>query len=644
MAERVHVVIAGGGFGGIYAGLQCERIIADPDRMRLTLISRDNFFVFTPMLHEVSSGSIATRHITIPIRKLYRKCDFREAEIESIDLASRHVVTVHGARGREHRHSIEYTHLLIALGSVTNFYGMENVERHAMTMKTIGDAIILRNHIIDMLEQAEVEPTSEQDGLLTFVVAGAGFAGVELVAEMNDFVREAARNYRHVDRCRIRVLLVHPETRVLPELSEDLGEFALGKLRKRGIEILLGTRINDASPDEVTLSDGSKIPTRSLIWTAGVAPDPILATLPCDHDQRGRILTNQFLEVPDYENVWAIGDCAAVPDLRSRKTYPPTAQHAIRQGRLAASNIAASIMGGQKRAFVYDMKGQLASLGERSGVANLYGIKFSGFLAWWLWRTIYLFKLPQLDRKVRVALDWTLDLVFARDIVKLKTLSPELHRARAIRSGAQPAMNRSKSKDQHERTSRSAASEGTTAERDESRRVVNVPDDHSLPQSRRSFLGLMTSLMGTTVAAIMSAVFAGYSLFPVFKKVVAEDWTDVGPIDEIPDGEATKRAVVISQDGGWGRFNSQQLVWIEKKGDNLVVYSAACPHLGCTINAAESGFICPCHGSAWNRDGSKVGGPAPRGMDTLEYRVEEGILQVKYRFFRQGVADKQVIA
>jgi len=173
---------------------------------------------------------------------------------------------------------------------------------------------------------------------------------------------------------------------------------------------------------------------------------------------------------------------------------------------------------------------------------------------------------------------------------------------------------------------------------------VNVPDDHSLPQSRRSFLGLMTSLMGTTVAAIMSAVFAGYSLFPVFKKVVAEDWTDVGPIDEIPDGEATKRAVVISQDGGWGRFNSQQLVWIEKKGDNLVVYSAACPHLGCTINAAESGFICPCHGSAWNRDGSKVGGPAPRGMDTLEYRVEEGILQVKYRFFRQGVADKQVIA
>jgi len=394
----------------------------------------------------------------------------------------------------------------------------------------------------------------------------------------------------------------------------------------------------------VTLSDGHTIRTRSFIWTAGVAPSPILGTLPCAHDQRGRILTNEFMEVPDYENVWAIGDCAAIPDLRTGKTYPPTAQHAIRQGRLAAENIAASIMGGQMRAFIYDMKGQLASLGRRSGVANLYGIKFSGFFAWWLWRTIYLFKLPQLERKVRVALDWTLDLIFSRDIVKLKTFSPVLV-PQAIRTGAAMVMSQSKSTDQHRGTEPETTSDKTKQVPEQPSQVVTVPAEHSIPASRRSFLGLMTGLMGAAITGVLGVLFARFSLFPAFKKVAAEqEWIDVAPIDEIPDGEPVKKALVISQDGGWGRFNSQQLVWIVKNGRNLVVYSAICPHLGCTINAADSGFICPCHGSAWNRDGSKLGGPTPRGIDTLEYQVEDGMLQVRYRFFRQGVPDKQVIA
>jgi Rieske Fe-S protein len=446
-----------------------------------------------------------------------------------------------------------------------------------------------------------------------------------------------------VDLERIRVLLVHPEQRILPELSDDLGEFALGKLRQRGIEVLLGTRIEGASETHVTFGGGDKIPTRSLSWTAGVAPEPIVAGLQCAHDQRGRILTNEYLEVPDYENVWAIGDCAAVPDVRSGRTYPPTAQHAIRQGKLVAENMAALISGGQKRTFVYDMKGQLASLGERSGVASVYGIKFSGFFAWWLWRTIYLFKLPQLDRKVRVALDWTLDLLFSRDIVKLKTFSREFY-PEAIGEGVAAVMSESKSIGQKNGTRPETTKEAMEQASEGSGQVVNFPADNSVPQSRRSFLGLMISLMGAALTAVMGFVFAGYSLFPVFRKVTAEAWTDVVPIDEIPDGEPTKRAVVISQDGGWGRFNSQQLVWLVKNSNDLVVYSATCPHLGCTINAAESGFICPCHGSAWARDGSKVGGPTPRGMDTLEYRVEDGMLQVKYRFFRQGVPAKQGIA
>lgn len=643
MAKDVHIVIAGGGFGGIYAGLQLEKLVSDPRGMEVTLLSRDNFFVFTPMLHEVSSGSIATRHITIPIRKLYRKCKFQEVDIESIDLETRRIVAVHATREVKHRYSMEYTHLLVALGGVTNFYGMANVERYAMTLKTIGDAIVIRNHVIDMLELAEIEPREEQRRLLTFVVAGAGFAGVELVAELNDFVREAAGNYRHVDPKQIQVLLVDPGKRILPELSDDLAEFALMKLRDRGIEVWLDVRVTDATESQVMLTGGRSVHTRSLVWTAGVSPSPLLATLPCTHDQRGRLLTNEFLEVPGFDNVWAIGDCAAIPDLRSGKTFPPTAQHAIRQGRLAAENIASSIMREKKRAFVYDMKGQLASLGQRSGVANLYGIKFSGFLAWWLWRTIYLFKLPQFDRKVRVALDWTLDLIFSRDIVKLKIFSPEL-RSPGTEIEASRTLSALNTKKMPEALPAPTSRDVVQPPSVTAREIVDVPLEHSVPQSRRSFLALIMAAMGTAMAAVLGFIFTGYSLFPALKAREKEGWSDVAPLADIPEGEPLKRAVVISQDGGWGRFNSQQLVWVFRIGDNLEVFSAICPHLGCTINAAEKGFICPCHGSAWNRDGSRIGGPTPRSMDRLEHKIENGMLQVKFRFFKPGVPEQQVLA
>jgi len=228
--------------------------------------------------------------------------------------------------------------------------------------------------------------------------------------------------------------------------------------------------------------------------------------------------------------------------------------------------------------------------------------------------------------------------------VKLKTFSPALV-PQAIETGAALVMSQSKSTDQHCGTEPETTSDKTKQVPEQPSQVVTVPAEHSIPASRRSFLGLMTGLMGAAITGVLGVLFARFSLFPAFKKVAAEqEWIDVAPIDEIPDGEPVKKALVISRDGGWGRFNSQQLVWIVKNGRNLVVYSAICPHLGCTINAADSGFICPCHGSAWNRDGSKLGGPTPRGMDTLEYQVEDGMLQVRYRFFRQGVPDKQVIA
>lgn len=423
MRDKTRIVVVGGGFAGVYSALHLEKMASrmGSGGMSLTLVSRDNFLLFTPMLHEVASSSIATSNIVVPIRKLYRKCDFWQAEIESIDLQTKRVVTLHGSAANHHRRRLEYDYLVIALGSVTNFFGMTGVARHALTMKTIGDAITLRNYVIEMLEQAEVGPVEEQAELLSFVVAGAGFAGVELVAGLNDFVREAAVHYRHLDSEKINVCLVSSSDRILPELSEDLAEFALAKLRQRGVRVLLNTRVLDAEANAVKLHTGEQIATRTLVWTAGVTPPPLILSLPCEKDDQGRILTDEYLEVKGFPGVFALGDCAHVPDPRTGRAFPPTAQHALRQARLAARNLAASIAGGRKLPFSYTMRGQLAALGRRSGVADLMGLKFAGFPAWWLWRTIYLAKLPHLERKVRVALDWTLDLFFSRDIVELKT-------------------------------------------------------------------------------------------------------------------------------------------------------------------------------------------------------------------------------
>ena len=412
---RQRIVILGGGFAGVYAALNLEKTLArDPD-IEIVLVSRENFLLFTPMLHEVATGELAPADIVTVLRKLLRRVDLFLGDVESIDLAGRTVRVSHGEG--HHDHELPFDHLVLALGASTNFFGLPGVQERALTMKSLEDARRLHNHILSNLEAANFECCADRrQALLTVVVAGAGFAGVETIGGLNDFVREALKYYPHLREDMLRFVLVNAGPAVLPELSPKLGAYAQKKLARRKIEIVLNTRVESVSDQGVKLSNGSTIQTNTLIWTGGNAPHPLLTTLPCQKE-RGRPLVNEFLEVPEWPGVWAVGDCAAIRDPRTAKLYPPTAQHALRQGKVLARNLRAAIGGGTKKPFVYSMLGQLAAIGKRTGVANILGLNFSGFPAWFLWRTIYLSKLPRLEKKVRVALQWTLDLFFSKDLI-----------------------------------------------------------------------------------------------------------------------------------------------------------------------------------------------------------------------------------
>jgi NADH:ubiquinone reductase (H+-translocating) len=415
--NKPRIVVLGGGFGGVYTALELERLLgAEAD---VTLVSRDNFFLFTPLLHEVAASDIDITHLVSPLRTLLRHATVFVGDVQSIDCRSRSVAVQHGAGGHVHR--LPYDHLVIALGSTTNFYGLPGLEERAVTMKTLGDAIHLRNRVIAALEEADSECSAGGDDMLSFVVVGGGFAGVETIAGLNDFVRDGLRFYPRVTPQRVRMVLVHSGMAVLPELGESLGRYAQEVLAANGVQVLTGARVAEVSADAVTLADGRRIAARVVVWTAGTSPHPLLQELPCQRDH-GRVVVDPTLAVPELPGVWAVGDCAAVPDRRTGATCPPTAQHAIREARTAARNIAATIGGRPTSAFDFRTIGALAAIGRRKGVARVFGRNFSGFFAWWLWRTVYLGKLPRLEKKVRVAFDWTLDLMFSKDFVQFETV------------------------------------------------------------------------------------------------------------------------------------------------------------------------------------------------------------------------------
>jgi NADH dehydrogenase len=413
------VLVLGGGFGGVEAARCLERMLGTRADVDVTLVSRDNFFLFTPMLHEVAASDVDITHIVSPLRALLHRTTVIVGDVTAIDLQRRVVRVTHG--DDNHDHQLEYDQLLIALGSTTNFYGLPGLAEHALTMKTLGDAIELRNRVIAALEQASTECGTNEGDSLTIVVAGGGFAGVETIAAVNDFVREALAFYPRLRQQDVRMVLVHAGRRILPELGDDLGDYAARKLSARGVEIITEGKVAAVGADGVMLADGRRIASRLLVWTAGTSPHPLLHELPCALD-RGRVVVNDTLAVDSWPGVWALGDCAVVPDHRTGQPHPPTAQHALREARTAAANIVAAIDGRPAKAFTFRTIGQLAAIGRRTGVARVFGVKFSGFVAWWLWRTIYLSKLPRFEKKVRVALDWTLDLVFPKDFVQFLTV------------------------------------------------------------------------------------------------------------------------------------------------------------------------------------------------------------------------------
>jgi NADH dehydrogenase len=401
-----------------------ERELARREDVEITLVNRENFILFTPMLHEVAANDLHLTHIVNPLRKMLQHVKFLQASVKEIDSRARRVTVSHGSDS--HTHDLYYDHLVIGLGSTTNFFNLPGMEQHALTMKTLGDAIRLRNLLIERLEESEGEcAAGARQGMLTVVVVGGGFSGAETVAGINDFLRDSVRFYPHLRQNAVRVVLIHPGTVILPELGPELGAYAQEKLKARGVEILVHTRVLRADAGGVQLNDGQRIETRTIVWTAGTSPSSLLATLPFEKE-KGRIKTDSQLRVPSTPGVWALGDCASIPDPETGKPYPPTAQHAIRQGVVLARNVKASIDGGSLQPFRFRTIGLLAAIGRRTGVANILGVKFSGFLAWFLWRTVYLSKLPGLEKKVRVALDWTLDLFFSKDIVQFQTVSAEI--------------------------------------------------------------------------------------------------------------------------------------------------------------------------------------------------------------------------
>jgi NADH dehydrogenase len=333
----------GGGFAGIQVFKKLQKKFRHNKSVNITLVSRDNFILFTPMLHEVSSGMIEIRHIVTPIRAFLQKANFYEADIQSIDLNEKKVTVTH-AIGRQSeptewdKYVLEYDYLVIATGGETSFFGMEDIRKHSFTMKTINDAIILRNHVINILEQAnfELQNNELKQRLLTFVVVGGGFGGVETAGELNDFVKETVRGfYKNIHAKDIKIILVNAHDKILPEVGDELGNFALQKLKERGVQFVMNTHAKGATDKSLSLDNGMVIPTYTLIWTAGVNPSKVVANLPCSHDKHHRIIANTYLELQGYERVvYALGDCASVSDPHTGKPYPPTAQHAIRQGKL----------------------------------------------------------------------------------------------------------------------------------------------------------------------------------------------------------------------------------------------------------------------------------------------------------------------
>lgn len=414
------IVILGGGFAGVTTAEKLEHFFEADRSVAFTLVSENNALLFTPMLAEVASSSLEPTHISSPLRTSLKRTTIVRRRVAAIDLTKRlvHLEPDPMASSAE-RNELPFDHLVLALGAVSNYLGLAGVEENSFDFKTLLDAIRIRNHVIDLFERADREPDpATRQAMLTFVIAGGGFAGVELAGGLNDFARGMLIYYSHIPPAEVQVILVHARDHILPELSEALGDYALARMTERGVTFKLNVRVAAARRGLVELSSGEEIRTDTLVWTAGVKPNPVLQSLAIPLDKRGAIPVGSTLAVADYPGVWALGDCAAVTDGKTGQPCPPTAQFALREAYTLAHNIHASVYGRPLKPFHFDAIGALCVVGHQTACAEIKGLRFSGLLAWLMWRAIYLSKLPGLERKVRVLVDWLIELFFPRDIVQ----------------------------------------------------------------------------------------------------------------------------------------------------------------------------------------------------------------------------------
>ncbi len=437
---KTRVVILGGGFAGVSTAMNLEKEFRDDPSVAFTLVSETNALLFTPMLAEVAASSLEPTHISTPLRSSLHRTRVVRAQVAGIDLENRRV------KLSDREETLPYDHLVLALGAVSSSPPGDGIAEHALEFKTLADAIRIRNHVIDAFDHADAEPNpARRRALLTFVVAGGGFSGAELVGALNDFARGMLADYPNLSADDLRIVLVHSRERILPELSASLADYALERMRARGVTFELNARVSAARPGVVVLkrmelekTDATKkpepvqleIPTETLVWAAGAAPSPLLKELAVERDKRGAVLVENTLAVRGHTGLWALGDCAIVPDAKTGKSCPPTAQFAIREARTLARNLYASIAGEPLQPFHFDSLGTLCVVGHHTACAEIKGYKFSGFFAWFLWRSLYLSKLPGLERKVRVVGDWTIELFFPRDILQTIEFGPPGEKSR----------------------------------------------------------------------------------------------------------------------------------------------------------------------------------------------------------------------
>jgi NADH dehydrogenase len=415
MGKRL-VIVVGGGFAGAFAAKGLRKRLPR-EEWDVVLLDRNNFLLFYPLLPEVAAGTLEPRHVAVPLRSFLPEGRFIMGQVRRLDLAAGEVEFQVGEYPSQR---MPYDHLVLAVGSVTRVPDIPGVREHGYELKGIEDAIALRDRGIQLLEYADaIDDPEERRKLLTFVVVGANYTGVELAGEYQDFLTQASKAYGRVRREDIRVVLVEYGPRILPGLTEDLSRFAHAHLERRGVRVLTGRTVQEATAEGVRLTDGEWLPAATLIWCAGIAPNPLITgTEGLPLTDRGYVLAGSDLRVQDYENVWAIGDIAAVPG-PDGKPYAPTAQVATRQADVLAENVARAVRGQPGKPFTFKDSGSIAALGCRTAVAKVFGLRLAGFPAWFLYRTVYLLKMPTWGRRIRVVLDWTADLFAKQEPVQM---------------------------------------------------------------------------------------------------------------------------------------------------------------------------------------------------------------------------------